>query len=155
MVLNKKIKDILLFSMLIIIISITGITINYIRNCNLKKNIYFSIATPIKESNGRGENNVLYVHFFYKNRKMENKVQYFNIMPKIGQKYFIAINEENIDQSVLFSNCPVPDSFEVTPYGWDKIPIDDYQKDVDAYFEKMLNSGIYKLFPDCCDNFSD
>lgn len=149
MVLNKKNKEILLFFILIIIISIIGFSINYIRNCNLKKNIYFAIATPIKESNGRGENTIIYAHFFYNNSKMEKKVQYYNDIPKIGQKYFIAFNKENINQSVLFTNCPVPDSLEIPLNGWDKIPIPEYQDEVDVYFDKMLNNGIYRLFPKC------
>lgn len=34
--------------------------------------IYFSVATLIKESNGRGENTVIYVDFFIRIEKLKN-----------------------------------------------------------------------------------
>lgn len=141
-------KDIKRFIIIIFIVIIVGFTYNYIRSCSIKKNIQLSVAKPVKFSGGR-VNNAVHIKFYINNEIYETETLYHGLEPKIGQKYFIAFNKENIDQTVLFSNCPVPDSLEIPLKGWDKIPIPEYQDEVDAYFDKMLNKGIYKLFPKC------
>ena len=121
---NKKHKNILAFIILMIIICIGGLTYNHIKNCTIKKNIQHAVAMPVKYSGGRMDNTIK-IKFYYDNKIYETETLYYGLKPELGKKYFIAFNKENIEQSVLFSNCPVPDSFEVIPYGWDKITNDD------------------------------
>ena len=92
---------------------------------------------------------LFYNIYFIKNIFYEEKIRFYGSEPKLGQKYFVVFNKENISQSVLLANCPIPDSLDIPKNGWKKMPIPAYQKEVDAYFEENLNSGIYRLFPKC------
>jgi hypothetical protein len=135
------------FLMLILIFSI-GIVYNFHRNCSIFRDSNYTVAVTEKKSNGRVANQI-YINFTYNKIRYDKLTSFYGSKPIIGQKYFIIVNKNNIEQSVLLSNCPVPDSLKISPNGWDKMPIPAYQKEVDAYFEQTLNSGLYKLFPKC------
>jgi hypothetical protein len=139
---NKK--EIFRFIIIILIIIIVGITTTYINNCGIKKNYHLTYAIPYKFI---GKSKGFKMTIFINNKLYEEESSFYGKKPILGQKYFIIVNKENIGQSVLLSNCPVPDSLEIPPNGWYKMPFPEYQKEVDAYFEESLNTGIYKLFP--------
>lgn len=145
---GSKFKDIVRFLLILITIVIIGAFYTKTKNCGIMKKMNISYAIPYKFV---GKSNYKTVEVkLYRGDKVTNiQAPYYGLEPQIGQKYFIAFSKENIDQSVLFTNCPVPDSLEIPLNGWDEIPISEYQDEVDAYFDKMLNKRIYKLFPKC------
>lgn len=145
---GSKFKDLVRFLLILITVVIIGAFYTKTRNCEIMKNMKILYAIPYKFV-GKSNYKTVKVKLFVEDKVINIEAPYDGLEPKIEQKYFIAFNKENIDQTVLFSNCPVPDSLVIPLYGWDKIPIPEYQDEVDAYFDKMLNKGIYKLFPKC------
>lgn len=117
-------------------------------NCDIKKNIEVNYAIPTKFL-GRSPYASAKVTIFIDNKFYEIESAFFGKEPVLGTKYFILSSSQNMNHSILLSNCPVPDSLEIPKNGWKKMPIPAYQKEVDAYFEENLNSGIYRLFPKC------
>ncbi len=130
------------------ILFLIGKTYHYHKICNIKRNYHLTYAIPYKFL-GKTPYNSFKMTIFVNNKLYEEESSFYGKKPILGQKYFIILNKENISQSVLLSNCPVPEDLEIPPNGWGKMPIPEYQKEVDAYFEETLNSGIYKLFPNC------
>lgn len=146
--LRQVIAELKWFFIICTLILLTGLVCSFYQTCNIYRNSNYLVAIAQKQDNGRVANQI-YVSFTYKNFRYEEAATYYGSKPTLGQKYFIVVNEENISQSVLLANCPVPDSLEIPKNGWKKMPIPAFQKEVDAYFEENLNSGIYKLFPKC------
>lgn len=144
---NTK-RDIIYFFVIILILIIIGLFYNYSRNCEINKKLKISVAKPIKYSTGR-VNNAVHIELYYQNKIIKFESLYYGNKPELNSLYFVAFNKEKINQIILFSNCSVPDSLDIPIDGWDKIPLPEYQNEIDFYFEKMLNKGVYKLFPKC------
>lgn|GEM_PF-842206 len=67
---------------------------------------------------------------------------------KIGGRFFVIFNKNRPKNSELFVQLPVPDSIQKAPYGgWDKLPIPEYQKYVDDYFEKATHNWFMRFIP--------
>lgn len=65
-----------------------------------------------------------------------------------GGRYFVVFNDRNPSICEMFTNLPVPDSIQKAPYeGWNKLPIPEYQKNIDNYFEKATNSWFMRMIP--------
>ena len=80
--------------------------------------------------------------------EIEKASFYGNDEPKFGQ-FYITLVDIDTKHAVLLTNCPIPADLKIPKKGWKKLPIATYQKEVDAYFEEALNSGINQLFPKC------
>lgn len=88
-------------------------------------------------------------HFYYENNIYISSGYTEDRTEKIeGERYFVVFNNKNPTDCEMFTVLKVPDSIQKAPYGgWEKIPIPDYQKYVDDYFEKATNNWFMKFIP--------
>ena len=147
---NDKISLKIFLSLMFCLI-VYGSIANYFKACQLKENLIITASKTYNKSTGRGENNIFIIEFsdaHSKINEIEKAAFYGNDAPKFGQFYITLVDIET-KHAVLLSNCPIPADLKIPKKGWKKLPIASYQKEVDAYFEEALNSGINQLFPKC------
>jgi len=144
----KDKRQLTIFIIAVMVFIIIGSYFKKVDACNLRKSSVFVVATTIKHINSR-ISNIIEVDFYFDGVWFKKELSYDGEAPKIGKKYFILIDKNNINKSIVFENCPVPENFNYYMLDWKKMPIESYQKYVNSYFDKYTNSGLYLILPNC------
>jgi len=117
------------------------------RNKNLIKDDCYTIGVIIRKTHSK-VSDMEYVYFIKGNKIKQTGYSKDKKKRKVGSRFFVIFNKNRPKSSELFVNLPVPDSIQKAPYGgWDKIPIPEYQKYVDDYFEKITNNWFTRMIP--------
>lgn len=109
--------------LLTIIAILIGLCINEIKtNKKLSNRGMFTVGVLLKKKTSRGCTGNVYKFKVntteYKNQKCSK------YKGKIGQRYFVVFNPNNIKENRILLNYPVPDSIVYAPSeGWNHLPI--------------------------------
>ncbi|MDT8415359.1 MAG: hypothetical protein RQ735_08260 [Flavobacteriaceae bacterium] len=125
----------------------SSIIIKKYQDINLIENDSYTIGIIIRKTYSKASD--MEYLYYYKGQKFKTTGYSGDKKKrKVGGRYFVIFNQKWAKNSELFVQLPVPDSIKKVPYGgWDKLPIPEYQKYVDDYFEKSNNNWFMRFIP--------
>lgn len=142
--LDKVGYKILFLFLIIIIVLLIKQKYDYIE---LKQNEYYTVGKVEKVYHGRASS--VDFTFVINGIKFKGSSSMFmDDISQVGSKYFVIINELDVDQALILGFCPYDKTKHSVPKeGLYKIPDSLLQKKVDNAFDDYFNSTITSLLP--------
>jgi len=115
---------------------------------NIKRNELYTFGEVLKISHVQASRTADFKYFVDGKTLIGSSMDFTDNITQVGSKYFVIVNENDLEQAYILGCCPYDESKHFVPAnGLDKIPDVVLQKKADDAFEEIFNSPLGRFLP--------